>query len=261
MPALLRAIVPPGLRERLALAKARRRIMAARDRLVELDGLRIRFADASSLYVEYKDIFVRRIYDAPCGGGPAPRIIDGGACIGMSVLRFKQQHPGASITAFEPDPAIRSLLAENVAANRLAQVRIEAAGLAGTDGELTFAADGSDGGRVSAQGTTRIPVRRLSPYLESGADLVKLNIEGQELAVLEELAQAERLRSVGQYIIEYHGWPDQPASLGRLLALFEAHGFAYLVHDFDAVTNPASKPPFVQPSDRAWFCLVSATRR
>jgi FkbM family methyltransferase len=258
---LLHAIVAPGLRQRLELARVRGRIRRARVQHISLGGYEVQFADKDSLYAEYKDIFIHRIYDAACTGSDTPLIIDGGACIGMSVLRFKQQHPRARIIAFEPDPGIRAILQHNITANRLEQVRIEPAGLSDLDGELRFTADGSDGGRIDAHGAGTIPVRRLSTYLDQGADLVKLNIEGQELPVLEELVRSDRLRSVGQFIIEYHGWAGQTPVLARLLGIFETHGFDYMIHDFDGITNPVSKPPFKHPHTAPWFCLVSAVRR
>ena len=50
-----------------------------------IDGLQINYADILSLYMEYKDIFVQGIYYFKAKNAN-PYIIDGGGCIGMSVL-------------------------------------------------------------------------------------------------------------------------------------------------------------------------------
>jgi len=62
-------------------------------------------------------------------------------------------------------------------------------------------------------------------------------------------------------VLEYHGWPDGEQRLGDILNLLDRQGYSYLVHDFDAETCGASKPPFRLTSQTTWFCLVYARRR
>ena len=61
-------------------------------------------------------------------------------------------------------------------------------------------------------------------------------------------------------VLEYHGWAEGEQHLGEILCLLDREGFRYLVHDFDAETCSASKPPFRLKPGRNWFCLVYATR-
>lgn len=53
-----------------------------------LNGYSVKYTDIFSLYVEYKDLFIRRIYHIN-SRKLTPNVIDGGGCIGMSVLYFQ----------------------------------------------------------------------------------------------------------------------------------------------------------------------------
>lgn len=221
---------------------------------------RVAYTDMLSWYMEYKDIFVNRIYHFETNT-PSPYIVDGGGYIGMSVLYFKSVYPEARIVCFEPDEDIFKVLQANVVANCLKNVELVQAGLADTAGVVSFQPDGADGGRITHGQGSKATVKtvRLSDYLTTQVDFLKLNIEGQELPVLEEAASG-RLRNVRELVLEYHGWPHGKQCLGDILTLLDRQGFRYLVHDFDAETCAASKPPFRLAPQTTWFCLVYARR-
>jgi FkbM family methyltransferase len=223
------------------------------------EGFEVRFVDFLSFYMEYKDIFARRIYHFTART-PAPLILDGGGCIGMSVLYFKRVYPQARIVCFEPDEKLFQVLRQNVTANGLTNVDLVRAGLAGQVGTARFQPDGADGGRMADEAEDTIPTVRLSDYITSEIDFLKLNIEGQELLVLEEVAASGKLRNAREMVLEYHGWGAGEQRLGAILTLLDRHGFRFLVHDFDDESCPTSKPPFVVEPKRTWFCLVYAKR-
>ena len=232
--------------------------------VVHFDGLTIHYADRPSLETQVKDILEQRIYDfTPRRSDPF--IVDGGASIGVAALTWKRALPAARVVCFEPDPLALALLRRNLAANGHDDVRIVEAGLSDRDGTAAFRSDGADGGRLTTDPTTRrsgtaaITTTRLSRFIDGPVDLLKLNVEGQELPVLRELEAASKLQYVERIILEYHGWPDSPQGLGQILDMLARHGFRYLVHDFDRATNPASKPPF-RLRRAPWFCLVYAER-
>lgn len=228
--------------------------------LVTLQPWRVRITDGPNAYMQFKDVFVRGIYRFSCDR-PDPRIIDGGSNMGLSILGFKHDDPGCRVIGFEPDPAIFALLQENLDRNGASDgVTLVPAGLAAADGRDFFNPDGSAGGRIEQDATSAINVVRLSPYLTEPVDFLKLNIEGEELAVLQECAAAGVLKNVREMVVEYHGWPGGPQRLGDLLNLLDREGFRYLVHDFDAETCTTSKPPFRYRPRAAWFCLVHARR-
>jgi FkbM family methyltransferase len=228
--------------------------------VMKLGALKVHYTDVASLYVEYKDIFQQQIYrfESP---GRSPRIIDGGACIGMATLYWRQLYPSAEIIAFEPDPALCRVFRENMQANGVAEVRLVEAGLADNAGDRHFSPDGADGGRMAdGTGTHSVRTVPLSEFLDKPIEFVKLNIEGQELPVLLEVEAAGRLDNVREMVIEYHGWADSPQCLGSILTLLDRNGFHYTLHDFDREDSPASKPPFRNDRVRDWYCLIHAFR-
>ena len=223
-------------------------------------GYNVRITDGPNFYMQFKDEFVRRIYDFQSERAN-PLIIDGGSNIGMSLLCFKHRYPNARIIAFEPDPEIFRILEENVRRNSLKDVRLINAGLDEKSGETAFVPDGSAGGHLG-NGKNSVTVRseRLSDYLDQEVDFLKLNIEGQELAVLQEVEHRGRLRNIRELVLEYHGWANGKQYLGDILNLLDREGFRYFVHDFDEETCPTSKPPFHWTPEAVWFCLVYARR-
>ena len=227
-----------------------------------LNGLQINYTDILSLYMEYKDIFVHRIYHFEAKNAK-PYIVDGGGYIGMSVLYFKSVYPEARIISFEPDGEIFNILQTNVMANCLKNVELIKAGLAAEAGTFSFVPDGSDGGKICGDSESKTTVKTvtLSDYLDAPVDFLKLNIEGQELPVLEEAAAKGRLRNVRELVLEYHGWAGGEQRLGAILTLLDHEGFRYFIHDFDALTCGATKPPFRLTPQTTWFCLVYARRK
>ncbi|GAK51722.1 methyltransferase FkbM family [Candidatus Moduliflexus flocculans] len=223
-------------------------------------GFRIDYTDNLSFYMECKDIFFHQIYRFEAHTS-TPYIIDGGGCIGMSVLYFKSIYPQARILCFEPDDKLFYLMQKNFETNHISNVELIQAALTGSDGSAYFQADESDQGKIlplQDKGKMQVKTVRLSSYLTTPVDFLKLNIEGQELPVLQEAEASGMLRNVREMVIEYHGWADAEQRLGDLLNLLARNGYRYLVHDFDAETCSASKPPFRLRPATAWFCLVYA---
>jgi FkbM family methyltransferase len=268
-------VSPPGVRDliwrvrklvrraltELRLELVRHRLLRAADgSVVRVAGLRLRITDGANAYMQYKDEFVRRNY-AFASEREAPVVIDGGANMGMFTLATLRDHPGARITAFEPDPGVLALLRENLERNGARDVTLVNAALGGDDGEMGFTPDGQAGGMLlAAGGPMRVRVERLSRYLDEEVDFLKLNIEGAEFDVMREVRDSGCIGRVRAMVIEYHGWPSGEQRLGALLSLLDSAGFRYLVHDQDEQSNPRTKPPFRPPGGEPWFALVYAWR-
>ena len=164
------------------------------------------------------------------GLGRPARILDLGGHVGLAAAYFLGELPGAHITAFEPDPANRSVLLRTVEANRGRagswEVLPVAAGA--RPGSASFVSDRhlSRFGASDHPDTETLTVEIADVFEHmDGVDLLKMDIEGGEWPILED----ERFRSGPKatvVVLEYHndGAPgdDGLAAASRLL---EAAGY------------------------------------
>lgn len=225
----------------------------------------VRINDGPNFFMQYKDIFVNRIYhfESP---SLAPTVLDCGGNIGMSVLYYKLMYPQARITTFEPDPSVFSYLQDNMARHGLHDVKLVQAAVCGREGSLTFHSDGKYASNLASEtapleeGWTkrRVPCVRLSSYLAEPVDFLKINIEGAEWEALAD--SGDRLQLVNEMVIEYHHLPGLPRTLHDILSLLDRQGFEYLVNDFDSETNGGVQPPFRLAPDSRYFLLIYARR-
>jgi hypothetical protein len=103
--------------------------------------------------------------------------------------------------------------------------------LASSGGTVRLRVDADQAGlrsQVSSGGEIEVPAFALSELVSGRVDFLKLDIEGSEEAVLFELAAADRLRDVGELVVEYHHHlPGRPDRLSVVLDLLERQGFTY----------------------------------
>jgi FkbM family methyltransferase len=230
-----------GILARLALSGV---FPASEPRKARVRGAELRVLDYSSFSSLFMEIFVRREYQFTFDS-PAPLILDCGSNIGVSVLYFKTTYPGARIVAFEPDETAFRTLEENVRANRWDLVELHHAALHSQDGEIDcFSAPALPGslvmsslpqrvsgaeGKVTARQT--VQSLRLSPFVTEPVDLVKMDIEGAECDVMEDLARTGKLPLIKQIVLEYHHHLNAGENqMARLLALLEENGFGYQIY-------------------------------
>ena len=224
------------------------RFQPYRIKVLDLD---ISLNDPRSFYSEFVYIFKNEIYNFH-SNKKNPTIIDGGSFIGLSCLYFKKKYPGARITIFEPDKNALSFLRKNIGANHIKNVEIIEKGLFRKDGETTFKPDNTDGGKIDPSGSGSIEVTRLSNYINTDIDFVKLNIEGAELTVLEELDQSNKLQKVRELCIEYHSFKGQKQTLDKILSILTRNNFRYYIGNFE------NSPKGNFRTDNTFFLLVYA---
>jgi FkbM family methyltransferase len=198
-------------------------------------GMPVFFHDYYWLLEMYEDIFLRRQYEFE-SERPAPAIVDAGSNIGLAILFFKRLFPRATLLGFEPDPGTFELLTRNVEANRLDGVRIRNEAL--YDGRQALDLFGDASAPGSPQMTTsadrltgaarRVPATRLSKHVTEPVDFLKVDIEGAERVVLDELAEAGKLPLIRRMAIEYHHHMlAGEDGLAGLLTTLERGGFGY----------------------------------
>jgi acetolactate synthase small subunit len=75
-----------------------------------------------------------------------------------------------------------------------------------------------------------VPARRLSSFINEEIDMLKLDVEGAETSVLQDLAETGRLQMVRQMHLEYHHHiDDKEDKLSAMLSMLEDHGFGYQI--------------------------------
>jgi len=219
-------------------------------------GWDIEYEDAQALYsmLSYQvikgwnDFYTTR---------PNPYILDCGANIGISVLRFKQLHPGAKIIAFEPDGDICAMLKRNIERNHLKDIEIVQAAVWTENTHLQFVSDGLMGGHlttVEVESTVTgksntVKAIRLTDYLDKPVDLLKIDIEGAELPVLKSCAAY--LHYVEKIIVEVHHNVDQPEVSAEILHILAQAGFKVSINsDWRLIYL---NPPFVRDPNAGEF--------
>jgi FkbM family methyltransferase len=155
--------------------------------------------------------------------------------------------PTGKVLAFEPAPAARGQLLQNLELSRFAWVEVSARAMADSEGSRPFVAFANDawgsssfapppeyaGGSVETVETTTLDAI-LTDQDQARVRLVKLDLEGAEYAALQ---GAERLlREIGpDFLIELE--PEhlarQGTSAAEVVALFEAHGYRFYAVDAD----------------------------
>jgi FkbM family methyltransferase len=181
------------------------------------------------------EIFKNEIYSIDLNSDN-PVIFDLGAHIGLSTLYFKSLYPKSTITCFEPNPNVIELLKENISLNNIGDVKIEEVALGKRDSQKNFYIDSSGYGAFSTASfkkdawdgsqkskSIEVKVKRLSKYIDRKIDLLKMDIEGTEKDVLDELEETDSLRKIENIIIEYH--PIKNHKVGKTVNLLEKNNF------------------------------------
>ncbi len=113
---------------------------------------------------------------------------------------------------------------------------------------LQFTANGSVGGHLthefeSGPGQTVFAIR-LRDLMDQHVDLLKLDIEGAENAVLRDCA--DKLANVDHLFFEYHGSPREVQVLDELLEICRVSGFRYHIKEANPIKHPflrQERPP------------------
>lgn len=143
-----------------------------------------------------------------------PRIIDGGAHIGLATLFFKSMWPKARITCVEPLPENRQYLEYNLWENHFDDVEIIPAALAEQAGERRLYFDESHDRWYSTasfnegawnheqqSSSIKVPTISLDSLITEPIDILKLDIEGAEEIVM---SSCHKLNQIKNVIIELH---------------------------------------------------------
>ena len=194
-----------------------------------------------------------------------PYIIDAGANAGCVTLYLKQLYPNADVICFEPDPDIYQLLEQNVRRNALTSTQLYNCALGDYDGSSHFYASkakhlsGGLGNSIKPiwgiqedlsqyDTSMKVPISRLSRFINRPVDYLKLDVEGAEFDILNEISTC--LHLVKQLHVEVHCLGSQPDMMfNRLTSFLDQHLFLCHIERYQAKLpqwvqrwNDGSKP-------------------
>lgn len=209
----------------------------SRNRMANVAGYKVRFCTYQTFSDLFDSIFIRQGYQFATDK-TNPFIIDCGSNIGMSVLYFKMLYIDSEILSFEPDQDAYSCLETNVRLNGLKSVETINKAISNKEGRMDFWFDPDNPGALRMS-TIRermpkkrqvVEVRRLSDYIDREVDFLKMDVEGAELDIINELNDESKLRCVKQMAIEYHHHVVGDADVfSRILRILEDAGFGYQI--------------------------------
>ena len=203
-------------------------------------GYRVSFFEYRDFFAVWREIFLKQIYYYKTDA-KAPYIIDGGSNIGLSALYFMHSFPDAEIVCFEPDPRAFGMLVANLKNNGFDKVRCFQTALSDRDGSVTFFSSPQGAGVGNTiKGNSylddkpeRLEVRtqRLSPFMDRPVDFLKLDIEGSEYEVFNEVGGLfERVRAA---VIEVHLFKRGDERVAAVTGALEQAGMRLTVTSFN----------------------------
>ncbi len=189
-----------------------------------------RVPDALSFVWQFREIFVDEFYRF-FTTHINPVIFDCGTNVGTSVVFFRQFYPSARIVAFEADEQISDILQENLRRNQISGVEIVTKAVWTNEEGIWFGSDQADSASIYSQTDRKlVPSVRLRDYLlrETRIDMLKMDIEGAETAVLTDCRDA--LAHVQNLFVEFHAYLDHPQTLAEVVQVLEDSGFRYYIN-------------------------------
>jgi len=171
-----------------------------------------------------------------------PKIIDCGSNIGISIIFFKIVYPQSKIISFEPDPNIFKLLSLNIQTNKLNNITLYNNALFSNNKILKFY-DNSSTDPLSAKSIansiysqnhskkfTFVKSLKLSKFINTNIDILKLDVEGAETKILYEIKnQIQKIRNI---VLEFHTHSTyRDNKLSIILNVFENNKFYFSIND------------------------------
>jgi FkbM family methyltransferase len=199
----------------------------------KLLGYIVHFRNHAELVNLFEEIFIFEVYRFRSSRPPS-RVIDGGSNIGLAILYFKLKYPEAYVVGFEPVSDLFELLALNVTTNQLSRVEVFNQGLSEKAGPVVMYQNSNRSTlnwSMFAQNVTSKAITchsvLLSTIIEEDQEYaLKIDVEGSEIRIVQDLVWSGKIKRISEFIIEAHPAVVKelfPAMLNQL----EANGFKY----------------------------------
>jgi len=228
------------------------RLKIFRAKKIRVRGFTIAFDNYLDFYLMFSEIFLKQVYLFKANA-EKPFIIDAGSNVGMATIYFKSVYPQSEIICFEPGPEAFARLQSTIALNSFKDVTAHNLAIMDREGSITFYVHPD---RPGHQGMAFIPDQEgirskkievkavpLSGYITRPVDLLKLDVEGAEEMVINELVQSNKLALVRQIVLEYHLHIIDQGDLPGFLKTLSQAGFKWQIHTEIAPVTKKREPP------------------
>lgn len=201
-------------------------------------GFKVNYITFNTFFMLYDEIFVAAEYYFK-SDKKQPFIIDCGSNIGMSILFYKFIYPDAEIIGFEPDMHAHKTLSKNINDNHLSNTLVYQKALADKEGTIEFFYDSENISSLQmsimkervSQSKVEVECTTLSKYITKTVDFLKLDIEGAETLVIQNLHEEGKLKFIEEMVIEYHHHINKDEdNLSEILSLLEKNDFGYQIN-------------------------------
>jgi FkbM family methyltransferase len=203
-------------------------------------GFQVESFGYANLLFLFEEIFADKGYyfKARCQG---PLILDVGSNIGMALLYFKWLYTDARVLAFEPDAKTFQLLKSNVERNHLKDVTLVNKAVGDSAGTVRFYYNAGEPGsakmtiraRSDFDSSRQVECVPLSHYVNEEVDFLKMDVEGAEQLIMQELERSGKLKYVREMVMEYHlHLTPRDDALSKTLAILERNDFGYQIGTF-----------------------------
>jgi len=214
-----------------------------------LFGYEINFSNYSNPLFMFEEVFISKVYYFKAKKNN-PFIFDCGANIGLAIFFFKKLYPKSEIIAFEPDGEAFPVLKRNIEDNNLKNIQLINKALNNKDGEVKFYFSLENPNsfsksiikeRVAEHNVfKKVFAVKLSNYIKKKIDFLKLDVEGAENLVIDELDRERKLGLVEQLVLEFHHHIEpKKDNFCAILNILEKNGYGYQIRS-------SQKTPFVK---------------
>ena len=190
------------------------KIFGIKNRRVRIHGFEFFTPNMRNLVNTYRELFIQKQYYFR-SARQDPLILDVGSNLGLSIIYFKFIYPQCQIKSFEANPETYKFLQKNIAANNLQKITTTNVAVAASEGVVELYVNSQDarfddrasilpnaGLRQDLLVKKSVNSVKLSDYLAEKVDLIKIDVEGAEGVIFQEIQN--NLEKVKNIVFEFH---------------------------------------------------------
>lgn len=209
---------------------------------IKINGMVIYFPIFSEAIALVEEIFERKIYDIELIDPKC--IMDVGSNIGISVLYFANRYPNAAIICFEPSDIAYKFLEKNIIKNKLQKITYYKYGAAQSERKAILYSNSYGETTATLTKPTKnignksdVMLKKLSSHINFEVDLLKIDTEGSEFEILQDLIDSNKLELVKNLIIEFHDLTSNEEKINEMLRLMSLRGFSFRKYHDNEIHN------------------------